>query len=150
MGSSYSSFSVPENNLNEKYNIENIENIEKNVYRVDQMKSIQKEGLELFAKKNQDYGDAFSTYGTVGVLVRIGDKISRYQSISNKGIKLINTESLRDTLIDLHNYSAMAIMILDENNKQSQSPSPHPPPSPLISRSNSFNIQNLYKTSNHL
>ena len=42
--------------------------------RVEQMKQIQKEALELFIKKNADYGDAFATFGTIGVLVRIEDK----------------------------------------------------------------------------
>ena len=68
----------------------------------------------LFQKKNKDYGDAFADYGSIGVLVRLGDKIRRCQSITNSGIQLVNDESLRDTLIDLHNYSAMAIMLLDE------------------------------------
>ena len=95
--------------------------------RVRQMQLIQNEGLELFKKKNSDYGDAFAKYGAIGVLVRMGDKISRLQSISNKNITLINTESLRDTLIDLHNYSAMAIMLLDEKNTIPKAP----PPSPL-------------------
>jgi len=83
--------------------------------RVSQMQSIQSEGLELFKRKNQDYGDAFAKYGVVGVLVRMGDKIARLQSISTTSISLVDTESLRDTLIDLHNYSAMAIMLLDED-----------------------------------
>jgi hypothetical protein len=95
--------------------------------RVTQMQIVQNEALELFKKKNSDYGDAFASYGAIGVLVRMGDKISRLQSISNKNITLINTESLRDTLIDLHNYSAMAIMLLDEKNTTPKAP----PPSPL-------------------
>lgn len=82
--------------------------------RVIQMINVQKQALELFKRKNQDYGDAFANYGTIGVLVRMGDKIARLQSITEKSITLVNTESLRDTLIDLHNYSAMAIMLLDE------------------------------------
>lgn len=82
--------------------------------RVDQFRKIQKEGIELFEKKNRDYGDAFANYGPVGVIVRMGDKIQRLSSVSKNGISLVNNESLRDTLIDLHNYSAMAIMLLDE------------------------------------
>ena len=39
--------------------------------RVEQLKNIQSEAPELFRRKNQDYGDAFATYGTVGVLVRM-------------------------------------------------------------------------------
>ena len=83
--------------------------------RVMQMAKVQSEGLELFKRKNSDYGDAFANYGVIGVLVRMGDKIARAQSISTKSVSLVDSESLRDTLIDLHNYSAMAIMLLDED-----------------------------------
>jgi len=82
--------------------------------RVHQMKTIQAEALELFKKKNIDYGDAFATYGTIGVLIRINEKVQRAMSITNNGITLLNNESLRDTLIDLHNYSAMSLMLLGE------------------------------------
>lgn len=81
--------------------------------RVEQLEAIQSEARELFKKKNADYGDSFATYGTVGVLVRMGDKIRRLQSITSKGINLVQDEQLRDTLIDLHNYAAMGIMLLD-------------------------------------
>ena len=101
-----------------------------NSNRIEQMQKVQNEGLELFKKKNQDYGDAFANYGVVGVLVRMGDKIARLQSITTKAVSLVNTESLRDTLIDLHNYSAMAIMLLDEDKKKNLYV-PAPPPSPV-------------------
>lgn len=84
--------------------------------RINQMKAVHDEALELFRKKNSDYGDSFATYGTVGVIVRMGDKIQRLISVSKKGIALVDNESLRDTLIDLHNYAAMGIMLLDEQN----------------------------------
>lgn len=82
--------------------------------RVEQLKEIQSTALELFTKKNVDYGDAFAKYGTVGVLMRIEDKIQRALSISKNGVNLINDEGLKDTLIDLHNYAAMALMLLEE------------------------------------
>ena len=82
--------------------------------RVEQMKVIQQEALELFTRKNIDYGDAFAKYGIIGVLMRIEDKIQRSMSITKNGVSLINDEGIRDTLIDLHNYSAMALMLLDE------------------------------------
>ena len=85
-------------------------------YRVKQMIDVQNEGLELFKIKNSDYGDAFANYGSIGVIVRIGDKIQRLVSVTNRGVNLVNNESLRDTLIDLHNYAAMAIMLIDEDN----------------------------------
>ncbi len=92
--------------------------------RVEQLKKIQKEGLELFIKKNADYGDAFAKYGVVGVLMRIEDKIQRALSITNKGVNLVNDEGIKDTLIDLHNYAAMAIMLLSTSASASPSPSP--------------------------
>ena len=82
--------------------------------RVEQMQTIQKEALELFTKKNIDYGDAFAKYGVIGVLMRMEDKLQRCRSITKNGVNLINDEGIRDTLIDLHNYSAMALMLLDE------------------------------------
>lgn len=83
--------------------------------RNEQFRAVQREGLELFTRKNKDYGDAFADYGVVGVLVRMGDKIRRLQNISNTGVTLVQDESLRDTLIDLHNYAAMAVLLLDSN-----------------------------------
>jgi len=82
--------------------------------RVEQMKTIQNEALELFAKKNIDYGDAFAKYGVIGVLMRIEDKLQRCMSITKNGVNLIKDEGIKDTLLDLHNYSAMALMLLNE------------------------------------
>ena len=82
--------------------------------RIDQMKNIQQEGLELFRRKNADYGDAFAKYGVVGVLMRIEDKIQRAMSITKNGVNMVEDEKIRDTLIDLHNYAAMALMLMDE------------------------------------
>ena len=55
-------------------------------------------------------------FGPIGVIVRMGDKINRLTSVTKNGVNLVDNESLRDTLIDLHNYSAMAVMLLDEKN----------------------------------
>ena len=78
--------------------------------RVEQMIKIQK---EVFTK-NIDYCDAFVKYGVIGVLMRIEDKLQRSMSITKNGVNLISDEGIRDTLIDLYNYSAMALMVLDE------------------------------------
>ena len=82
--------------------------------RIDQMRAIQAEALELFTRKNADYGDAFAKYGVIGVLMRIEDKLQRSMSITKNGVNLVADEGIRDTLIDLHNYAAMALMLLDE------------------------------------
>ena len=80
--------------------------------RIEQMMRIQNEALVLFRKKNADYGDAFAQFGIIGVLMRIEDKIQRALSITKNGITIINDESIRDTLLDLHNYAAMGLMLL--------------------------------------
>jgi len=82
--------------------------------RVEQMKKIQQEALELFTRKNTDYGDAFAEFGVIGVLMRIEDKLKRSVSITKNGVNLVKDEKIRDTLIDLHNYAAMALMLIDE------------------------------------
>ena len=83
--------------------------------RVEQMKNVQTKALALFKKKNIDYGDAFAKFGVIGVLMRVEDKIQRSLSITQNGINLVHDEKIEDTLIDLHNYAAMALMLLSEN-----------------------------------
>ena len=85
--------------------------------RLNQYMKVHKEARDLFELKNKDYGDSFANYGTVGVLMRMKDKLNRYQSITRNGVTLVDDEQLRDTLIDLHNYSAMCVMLLDNDNK---------------------------------
>jgi len=88
--------------------------------RIEQMKEIQATALELFRKKNIDYGDAFAKFSVIGVLMRIEDKIQRSLSITKNGVTLINDEGIKDTLLDLHNYAAMALMLLNENEDSSK------------------------------
>tara|TARA_X000000368_G_scaffold419090_1_gene422336 strand:- start:3851 stop:4282 length:432 start_codon:yes stop_codon:yes gene_type:complete len=106
--------------------------------REQQMHAVQTEALELFSRKNKDYGDAFADYGPIGVIVRMGDKIRRLQNITSNSVAFVKDEGIRDTLIDLHNYAAMAVMLIDEQyNKEGLSPDsiytppiPTPPPTP--------------------
>ncbi len=86
-----------------------------NMDRVKQLEIIQEECKKVFEKKNKDYGDAFAKHGTVGVLVRIADKMSRFTNISKKSLNIsVSDETLKDTLMDLHNYAAMAIMCMED------------------------------------
>ena len=100
---------------------------------IQKYKDINQEAFELFNKKNHDYGDAFATDGIIGVLIRLGDKVQRLKHITTNSIILVNNESLRDTLLDLHNYSIMSLMLLDEKEKNT----------------NQENILNLVKSGNH-
>lgn len=81
---------------------------------VKNFKRIQKESLELFKKKNKDYGSAYREYGAVGTLMRIEDKIRRFRTISKNKIELVEDEKTRDTIIDMVNYGIIILMQLDE------------------------------------
>lgn len=84
------------------------------VDRVTHMINIQSTALDVFVKKNADYGDAFAKYGIIGVLIRIQDKIQRALTITTNNIHLTEDESITDTMLDLHNYAAMALMLMEE------------------------------------
>jgi hypothetical protein len=72
----------------------------------------------LLLRKHQDYGPlnvARSPGGPLnGLRVRMWDKVARINNLLDSGVKPSN-ESLRDSFVDLLNYSAIAIMVLDKN-----------------------------------
>ena len=72
----------------------------------------------LLIKKHHDYGPkniALSPGGPLnGLRVRIWDKVARINNLLDSGVKPSN-ESLRDSFIDLLNYSAIAMMVLDNS-----------------------------------
>ena len=82
--------------------------------RKHEMEEIQNEGLDLFMKKNIDYGDAFAKYGILGVVTRIEDKLQRLASITKNKANLVIDETLNDTMMDLFNYTAMGLMLCEE------------------------------------
>ena len=79
---------------------------------------ITEEMTDLYSRKNKDYGDAFTqSLDEDGLLVskiRIKDKLNRFSQLIDNDA-LVNDESMRDTLIDLANYTVMTLMWLDEN-----------------------------------
>jgi hypothetical protein len=72
----------------------------------------------LLLRKHKDYGPlnvARSPGGPLnGLRVRMWDKVARINNLLDSGVKPSN-ESLRDSFVDLLNYSAIAIMVLDRN-----------------------------------
>jgi hypothetical protein len=70
----------------------------------------------LLLRKHHDYGPkniAHSPGGALnGLRVRMWDKIARINNLLDSGVKPSN-ESLRDSFLDLLNYSAIAMMVLD-------------------------------------
>jgi hypothetical protein len=72
----------------------------------------------LLISKHHDYGPlniARSPGGPInGLRVRMWDKIARINNLVDSDVKPSN-ESLRDSFMDLLNYSAIAMMVLDGN-----------------------------------
>ena len=73
-------------------------------------------GTALLVQKHKDYGPkniAQSPGGPLnGLRVRMWDKLARINHLIDSGATPEN-ESLRDSFIDLMNYSAIAVMVLE-------------------------------------
>ena len=72
--------------------------------------------LDVLVKKQSDYGPkniALAPGGPLnGLRVRMHDKMSRINHLIDSGATPEN-ESLRDSFLDMLNYSAIAMMVLD-------------------------------------
>lgn len=72
---------------------------------------------KLYEKKNHDYGDSFHQSfleeGTAMPRIRLGDKFSRFKTLTLNGNQQVQDESIRDTLLDLANYAIMTVMEMD-------------------------------------
>ena len=71
----------------------------------------------ILLRKHKDYGPlniAHSPGGPLnGLRVRIWDKVARINNLLSNNVHPSN-ESLRDSFVDLMNYSAIAILVLDK------------------------------------
>ena len=69
------------------------------------------ESIEIYRKKNTDYGDSFGKsikeFGNIAALIRIGDKYNRLKALTKNGYQEVLDELIIDTLVDLANYSMM-------------------------------------------
>lgn len=87
----------------------------------DRFEAITKHMLEIFKKKNHDYGNSFeqslNEEGLAGMRIRGGDKWLRFKNLSKGVNPLVKDESIRDTLMDLSNYCIMTIMWMDKNQR---------------------------------
>lgn len=81
------------------------------------MELLTDEILELYEKKNSDYGNSFYKQldedGLLVSKIRLQDKLSRFSSIIKKDTIEVEDEKLRDTLIDLATYSIMTVAWMD-------------------------------------
>lgn len=84
---------------------------------IEKFKSITDNMLELYKKKNHDYGNSFDIsldkFGLIASVVRLGDKMNRIESLIQKDNK-VKDESIKDTITDMANYCIMTLMWLNE------------------------------------
>ena len=84
---------------------------------IDTVRELLDEAGNLLLRKQMDYGPtniSKAPGGPInGLRVRMHDKIARINNLLDKGVDPQN-ESLRDSFIDLLNYSAIAIMVLEK------------------------------------
>lgn len=84
---------------------------------VEQFISITQNMTKTYAAKNHDYGNSFELsldkFGLVASIVRLGDKMNRIESLTKKEAQ-VKDEPIKDTLLDLANYSIMTVMWLDK------------------------------------
>lgn len=70
---------------------------------------------QLLIKKNKDYGAKnLLTFGSLGILIRLSDKLERLKNHILNNSEL-NNESLDDTLKDIAGYSIMWLVLSKEN-----------------------------------
>jgi len=93
--------------------------------------SIIAELSKLRAAKGHDYSgtedtlDNLREFGSMGVLVRIGDKFKRLKHFYRQGVLAVQDEKIEDTMNDLINYAMyLLIMYRQETNKAAASDLP--------------------------
>ena len=91
--------------------------------RVQKFEEITTGMLDLYKRKNADYGNSvaktFDEWGLVSFLVRMEDKMNRVINLTQKqGEAKVADEKIEDTILDLANYSIMALIELDRYNSE--------------------------------
>ena len=77
---------------------------------------------EIFKKKNKAYGSSYQDYGSVGIIIRMNDKINRLRNITKNSVNIDCTdESLCDTIADMGNYCILALLEIDRLEKEQDS-----------------------------
>lgn len=71
---------------------------------------------DLRKRKGNDYGsvfeDTFADYGLLAPVVRFRDKMGRIENLL-KTERMVNDESIRDTILDLGNYCILTVALID-------------------------------------
>ena len=93
--------------------------------KVKQFETIVNEMVELYKRKNSDYGDSFGKaykeLGIISAVTRLNDKMNRLKSLTMpNAVQMVNDESIADTLIDIANYAVMTLIELKGENTMNE------------------------------
>ena len=91
----------------------------------ENFRTITGEMVQLYARKNADYGDSFGqTYRELGIIsavTRMSDKMNRLKRlVVHKDAQQVKDESIDDTLIDLACYAVMTLMERRREHEQTE------------------------------
>jgi hypothetical protein len=87
--------------------------------------NLQKEQLDLFAKKMLDYGLGNialggdlnniedTIYALQGIQIRLNDKINRLKNLLKNGKNHVPGENIKDTFIDVATYGMIAMLVIE-------------------------------------
>lgn len=85
--------------------------------RVSDFATVCGSGSAMFAHKNLLYGDAIRFGGVLGAIYEMYGIVGRLHSLAVKPPNMVdNAAAISDALEDLHNYAAIARMLLTEGN----------------------------------
>ena len=85
----------------------------------EKVRKISEEVIDVLLKKNAEYGGASFDLGVNGNMVHLWDKVRRYRTLVENGVKekvQLNFESVEDTLKDIIGYAIIGLIILEEEN----------------------------------
>lgn len=97
--------------------------------RKAQIERFQRESKEIFEHRNQSYGDAIRVGGYLGAVVTLMGDAARLHNLSFNPLpsQIKNNErKVRDTLMDIANYAAIASAMLDDDNITGGINAPYP------------------------
>lgn len=75
------------------------------------------EMLDVFVQKNKKYGNSYeeslNEFGLIAAVIQLSHKMNRAKQLA-KGDAQDEVETIRDTFLDMANYSAMAVAWIDK------------------------------------
>ena len=86
--------------------------------RFTQFSSVNFDSLDLFIQKQTEYFDDFLTQGSIEIISRSANQIQEVLDVTTNGITFDKNKHkmLRDILLNLCNYAAIAVMLYDDTN----------------------------------